>query len=120
MKYTLEEVQTKEGTVLVLLSFTGEKKGSILKDADLYPIIKDEGLRSVNKSEFESLRLTIRNTTVPIAAFGNEASGNSEARFTGVPFLDTDGKVKVMENWTRGGNGDEWYGQWKFAFARTS
>lgn len=105
------------GHRFVLLVFTSDEG---LNDAAVSFAASKEHLCPVTQAEFGVLLQKVGKPKIRIAAFGNTARGNSEAGFIGVPFLDTDGSVKVEENWTRGNTGDQWNGSWKFAFVPAS
>lgn len=109
------------GHKFVVLGFDRESGDPTLNDKDVDSARTEEGLRPITRDEFSHFRsLIATNPTKRIVAFGNTARGSSEAGFAGVPFLDTDGEVKVEENWTRGNAGDLWNGNWEFVFAPAS
>ena len=120
MKWTRTEYSAN-GHKFVVLSFDREADDPVLNDKCIETARIEEGLRSVTRDEFNRFRNAVgKKPAKPIAAFGNIARGSSEAGFTGVPFLDTDGEVRVEENWTRGNTGDLWNGDWEFVFAQAS
>ena len=116
MKHTCEE-RDEWSSQIVLLNFTREDGDQVLDDAMVRSAATEENLRPVSQEEFEAFRQEIGIPETRIAAFGNSASGpRFTGSFPGVPYLNTDGKAAVEENWTRGNTGDQWNGEWKFAF----
>jgi len=111
----LEEVKVNRRR-FVLLSFTRGKNDTILDDKAVRSAMSAKHLRPLKEEEFQALAAGIGRPGTPIAAFGNAVRGASEARFAGVPYIDTDGNVRVIENWTRAD--DRWDWEWRFAFAQ--
>jgi hypothetical protein len=108
-------------TPFILLSFVLEGGDSVLTDEVIKAAQIREKLRPVTQEEFNAYWHEILHGGKPeirIAAYGNSALGPSEAgSFVGTPFLNTSGKIGIVENWTRGQRGDEWEGEWRFLFA---
>jgi len=99
-----------------MLNFDGLETGTDLRDAMVQAAATRERLRPVTRDEFHLFWRTIwtRKFKKPVVAFGNTARGDSEAQFAGVPYIDVDGQIKVIENWTRGMDGDSWSSDWSF------
>ena len=119
MKYTRKEVGSAQK--FVVLSFEREKDDSVLNDGIVRAAMTTERLRPVSKDEFDTYRRDVLNGRKPktcITAFGNTTRGPADSgSFPGVPYLNTNGKIGVIENWSRGNTGDQWSGEWEFLFA---
>ncbi|MBI2633460.1 MAG: hypothetical protein HYW78_03700 [Parcubacteria group bacterium] len=90
---------------------------TVLRDNDIQFEILKRWLRPVTKNEWAYFCSSGLMPEVPIVAFGISARGPEDSGgFAGVPYLDTDGNVKVIENWTRGSTGDQWNTEWEFVF----
>jgi hypothetical protein len=119
------EREYKEGisALFVLLKFILKEK-DVLTDKMIKETIAQEGLRPVSQEEFKIFQREIIHGGKPeirIVAYGNAARGSSETgSFCGTPFLNTSGKIGIVENWTRGQDGDAWEGEWKFLFVPLS
>lgn len=105
----------------VVLRFAREKGDPTLDDDIIKKTMIDEKLRPVTKTEFEDYCRKVlgkKNPKMPIVMFGNYSRGPSDrGSFAGIMYLDTDGDVKVIENWTRGSSGKDWGDGWEFLLA---
>lgn len=106
--------------VLAVYSIVRFPGHNLVTDADVREVMKNETLRSVTQAEFNDYHSRNFRNTLPErkeAAFGNTCAGPAEqGGFTGTPYLDTDGDLKVAETWARGSDGDQWEGDWGFVF----
>lgn len=93
-------------------------ENSVLNDTTVVQFMTDNNLRPVKRDELpEFIAVVEPERTANIAFFGNKANGPSDSgSFVGVPFLDVNGKLDVEQDWTRGNTGDQWNGEWMFAF----
>ena len=116
MKRMRKDVGTTQK--FVLLSFTRDKGEPVLNDAAIRAAMIDERLRPISKDEFIVFYHEVlggRKPEICIAMFGNTARGPAESgSFAGVPYLNTDGEIEVIQNWTRGNTGDQWDDGWEF------
>lgn len=122
MQRTRKEVgSTKK---FVLLSFTREDGDHALNDSAVQAAMTEERLRKVSQSEFLIYRREVLKGGKPEArtvAFGNLDRGPADTGgFPGVPCINTDGKVEIDENWTRGNTGDLWDYDCEFLFVPTA
>ena len=117
MEQTRKEYPIASGSKFVVLSFVRGTNDPPLNDETVGLARQREALRPVTQEEFDHFRKFVGEISKPIAAFGNTMRGPSErGEFPGVPYLDTDGEIKVEENWTRGNTGDLWGDNWEFLF----
>jgi len=91
-----------------------------LNDDIVEKAIERERVRPVTQDQFGIYQHYVLENKPPtkcLVAFGNSGRGPSDrGGFAGVPVLDTDGHVKIIENWTRGGTGHEWDWDNEFLF----
>lgn len=93
---------------------------NLVTDGDVCQAMENEDLRPVTPEEFQDYRTRYLEGRLPerkLAAFGNECPGPSDqGSFPGTPYLDTDGTMKTIQEWTRGSDADQWTGDWGFLF----
>ena len=120
MKHMRKEV-VGSAQKFVVLSFERENGDFVLNDRIIKEVMIAERLRPVSEDEFCVYRRDVLGDRKPetcIAAFGNTTRGPADSgSFSGIPYLNTHGEIKVNMNWTRGNTGDQWRDGWEFLFA---
>jgi len=107
----------------VLLLFLRKEDEPVLKDATIRLAMIEENLEPVTSDQFQtycSLVLKNQPPLTGIVMFCNDVRGPSESgSFPGIPCLSKNGEVQVIQNWTRGSQGDEWDDGQQFLFVPT-
>jgi len=109
----------KAGHNFVVILFIREDPIPHLQDAEVAEAMKLEKVQPVSQDDFAFFRASIwlpKMFEQRLAAFGDTVSGPNPGNFSGVPFIDLNGEMKVEENWTRGPGADIWKGDWGFVF----
>lgn len=116
MKHVRKEFKVGSLT-FVILRFEPAVGDSVPDDNLVTTVAAAEKLRSVTRGEFYHFLAASHQgvTDRPIVAFGNVSRGSAmEGGFPGTPYLDIDGKVKIVGDWTR--RSGQWQGDWEFIF----
>lgn len=117
MKRHKQKIES-DGRCFAVLTFLPENEDEELDDGIVGKAMLEEKLRPVAREEFYIfLEAVERYPGKPIVAFGNTVRGGPDSGgYRGVPFCDSDGDIKIIENWTRGTKGDLWSSDWRFVF----
>jgi hypothetical protein len=83
--------------VYTIIRFPGSVR---IDDTDIQKVIGDENLRPVSKDEFKDYQRQMLGDRSPereLFAWGNRTTlGEYPDRYTGTPYLDTDGQMKTL------------------------